>query len=102
MPQVDGDRLLLVSPAFSIDVQTSQFDECPWRNGEPVVGKTLVHLLNAGGDAVGFLLPAYEPGLTWTCLIDTCDETRERQPFAGGRTFRLGDHSVAVFLGVRD
>jgi glycogen operon protein len=70
-------------------------------DGEPIVGETLVYLLNSG-DAVDFRLPAFEPGLTWRCLIDTYDDGREGQPFAAGRAFRLGDRSVALFLGVRD
>ena len=68
--------------------------------GQPVVGETLVCLLNSGADAVDFLLPAFEPGLRWTCLIDMFDSSREQQTFTRGQSFRLSDHSVAFFLGV--
>jgi hypothetical protein len=60
-----------------------------------------VYLLNSG-EAVDFRLPAFEPGLTWRCLIDTYDDARAGQPFVAGRAFPLGDRSVALFLGVRD
>jgi hypothetical protein len=70
--------------------------------GRPVVGETLVCLLNAGAEAVDFALPAFEPGLAWACIIDTFDPRRERRSFARGRRFRLADHSVAVFIGVAD
>ena len=69
--------------------------------GEPIVGETLVYLMNAGAEAVDFGLPAFEPGLTWTCLIDTYDGAREAQSFPSGGAFRLGDHSMALFLGVQ-
>jgi len=68
--------------------------------GLPIVGETLVYLLNAGFDVVEFRLPAFEAGLTWACLIDTFDAARETQRFAAGRPVVLEDHSLAVFLGV--
>jgi glycogen operon protein len=71
-------------------------------NGEAVVGETLVYLLNSGANAVEFRLPAFERGLTWQCLIDTFDEAGEGRAWASGQAFRLGDHSVALFLGLRD
>jgi glycogen operon protein len=69
--------------------------------GDPVMGETLVYLLNASNEAVEFALPSFEPGLTWVCLIDTFDNSREGQALAGGRAFRLGDRSAALFLGAR-
>jgi glycogen operon protein len=70
--------------------------------GEPVVGDTLVYLLNGGAEAVDFHLPAFEPGLTWPCLLDTFDEARAGQTFGPGQPFRLGGRSVALFVGARD
>jgi isoamylase len=66
--------------------------------GRPVVGETLLCLLNAHAGAVDFLLPAFEPGLTWHCLIDTFDDSRQDQACPAGVPFRLGDRSVALFL----
>ena len=68
--------------------------------GRPVVGETLLSLLNSDAGAVDFVLPAFEAGLEWRCLIDTFDEAREGQPCASGAGFRLGGHSLAVFVGV--
>ncbi|MGE0865547.1 MAG: glycogen debranching protein GlgX [Vicinamibacterales bacterium] len=68
-------------------------------DGQPVVGATLVYLMNAGDTAVDFLLPAFERGLKWTLLVDTFDAAREGQSWVGGDPFPLGDHSVAVFRG---
>ncbi len=70
--------------------------------GGPVLGETLVYLLNAGAAPVDFVLPAFERGLTWACLLETFDQARERQTFPAGEAFRLGDRAVAVFLAVRD
>ena len=67
--------------------------------GHPLVGETLVFLMNAA-HAVDFVLPAFETGIAWTCLIDTFDDSREGQTFPRAQTFRLGDRSVALFLGV--
>jgi isoamylase len=69
-------------------------------HGDPVIGETIVYLLNANAEPVDFVLPAFELNLSWRCLVDTLDETREGRVFAGGRAFSLGDHSLAVFLGV--
>jgi len=69
--------------------------------GRPVVGDTLVYVLNAGAEAVPFILPGFEPGLAWHCLIDTFDGAREGGAFASGQAFALGDRSVAVFKGIR-
>ena len=68
--------------------------------GQPVVGETLLYLLNADERATEFTLPTFEPGLTWRCLIDTFDERREKHTFTGGQTFRLGDRSAALFHGL--
>jgi len=70
--------------------------------GQPVVGETLLYLMNAGAEAVEFLLPAFEFGIAWTCLVDTLDDSREGQRVEGGATFRLADRSLALFLAVPD
>jgi glycogen operon protein len=70
--------------------------------GRPVIGDTLVYLMNAGDAAVDFLLPAFERGLRWTCLVDTFDPAREGRSWVGGEAFRLGDHSLALFRGAPD
>jgi glycogen operon protein len=71
-------------------------------HGQPVIGETLMYLLNAGAEAIDFLLPSFEPGIMWTCLLDTFDASKERQTTAGGRVYRLADHSMALFVGRQD
>jgi hypothetical protein len=58
--------------------------------------------MNAGAESVDGLVPAFESGLTRTCLIDTFDDSREGQTLTGGQTCRLGDRSVALSLGGPD
>lgn len=66
-------------------------------NGEPIVGDTLVYLLNAAPTSIEFTLPAFVEQPRWECLIDTYDAGREDQTFDGGYRYPLGDRSVAVF-----
>jgi glycogen operon protein len=66
-------------------------------NGDPVVGDTLVYLMNAAPHPIDFTLPAFTDHPHWECLIDTADEGREGQTFDGGYCYPLGDRSVAVF-----
>jgi glycogen operon protein len=70
--------------------------------GQPVVGDTLLYLLNADEKATDFTLPSFEPGLTWRCVIDTFDARREARTFTGGHIYQLGDRSAALFHGVRN
>jgi glycogen operon protein len=69
--------------------------------GRPVVGETLLYVLNADDKAIDFTLPAFEPGLTWCCLIDTFDRSREAQSFSAGQQVQLADRAAALFQGVR-
>jgi glycogen operon protein len=70
-------------------------------SGQPIVGDTLLYLLNADDAPIDFTLPTYEPGLTWQCLVDTFDAQREAKPFTAGGAFQLGARSAALFQGVR-
>jgi glycogen operon protein len=66
-------------------------------NGAPIVGDTLLYLLNAGADPIPFRLPSFVTRPQWECLLDTADEDRSGQRFDGGCAYRLADHSLAVF-----
>lgn len=70
--------------------------------GRPIVGETLVYVLNADATEIDFTLPAFEPGLIRRCLIDTFDEHRETKTFVGGETCQVGDRSAALFQGASD
>ena len=65
--------------------------------GDPIVGDTLVYLMNAAPAPIEFALPAVVEHACWECLIDTYDEVREGQTFGGGDLYPLGDRSVAAF-----
>jgi glycogen operon protein len=67
-------------------------------HGRPVVGDTLLYLLNADAEPVPFRLPAFQPGVRWHCLFDTLDEGRRDSVHAGGSVYPLGDHAVALFV----
>jgi isoamylase len=65
--------------------------------GEPIVGDTLLVLLNAHHDKVPFTLPDLEPDQQWQRVFDTVSAaTPERTYRAGGR-YPLHGRSVAVF-----
>jgi glycogen operon protein len=66
-------------------------------DGEPVVGDTLLYLLNAAASPIEFTLPALVQHAHWECLIDTFGTEREGAQFEGGCQYPLGDRAVAVF-----
>ena len=66
-------------------------------DGAPIVGDTIVYLLNAWSSAVPFVLPSFVDHQGWETLLDTFDDRREGQVFEGGATYPLAEHSLAVF-----
>jgi glycogen operon protein len=69
--------------------------------GEPIVGETLLLLLNAHHESLPFALPATKPEHRWQRLLDTADDSSEPAIFEGGQTYLLKDRSLAV-LSARD
>ncbi len=65
--------------------------------GEPIVGETLLVLMNAHHEPLPFTLPATNPGHQWECLFDTADDHRPCGALAGGQQYQLRDRSLAVF-----
>jgi glycogen operon protein len=65
--------------------------------GEPIVGDTLLFVLNAQPEPVAFVLPQTNPGHRWELLFDTTDDDRPPARLAGGQRYRVHDWSVAVF-----
>ena len=65
--------------------------------GAPIVGDTIVYLLNAWSSHVPFTLPSFIEHHGWEILLDTFDDRREGQVFEGGSTYPLAEHSLAVF-----
>jgi glycogen operon protein len=70
-------------------------------HGRPVVGETIVYLLNAHSGGVSFPLPlALGTDERWECLIDTSDARRHGTRHRAGARYPLASRSVAVLRGV--
>jgi isoamylase len=68
--------------------------------GEPIVGQTLLALLNAHHEAIPFILPETRPDHHWELMFDTAQESNEPALFVGGATYPLKDRSVALLRTV--
>jgi glycogen operon protein len=64
--------------------------------GRPIVGRTIVYLLNADDADVPFPLPPSDHVRTWICLIDTADERRQGRIYRTGTRYRVIGRSLAV------
>jgi glycogen operon protein len=64
--------------------------------GEPIVGDTLVFLLNADKDPVSFVLPSRTPEERWETLIDTADPWLLSRRLRGGDRYQLQARSMVV------
>ena len=65
--------------------------------GEPIIGDSLLVLLNAHNDKVPFTLPPLDDNHQWRRVVDTFEpHTADRSFRAGGR-YPLQGRSVAVF-----
>ena len=65
--------------------------------GEPIVGDTLLVLMNAGPKAVKFALPATNPEHVWELMFDTADDDAPPATHRGGAKYELKDHALAMF-----
>jgi isoamylase len=65
--------------------------------GEPLVGDTLLLLLNAHHEAIPFALPAARPEHRWLILLDSSNSAMEAQELEPGKQFALSGRSIAVF-----
>ncbi len=65
--------------------------------GEPIVGDTLLLLLNAHWEPIPFTLPAHKDGQHWELVLDTARPTRRPARRTRGRPYDLRDRSLAVF-----
>jgi glycogen operon protein len=64
--------------------------------GEPIVGETLLVLLNAHHEAIPFTLPATQPEDPWERLLDTAEAGKEARAWPGGEQYPLQARSLAV------
>jgi glycogen operon protein len=65
--------------------------------GEPIMGDTLLVLLNAHNDKVPFTLPALDPDQQWQRVFDTIDAQVVGRTFRPGSRYPLQGRSLAVF-----
>jgi hypothetical protein len=65
-------------------------------DGQPIIGQTIIYLLNADEADVPFPLPPSDHVRTWICLIDTADARRQGRVFRTGTRYRVIGRSVAV------
>ena len=64
--------------------------------GEPIVGDTLLLLLNAHHEAIDFLLPGTGPEQEWERVLDTTDDHAEPLHWKPGQAYPLRERSLAV------
>jgi glycogen operon protein len=64
--------------------------------GEPIVGETLLILLNGHWEPIPFTLPSTREGHIWDRILDTADTGEEPRDFQGGQQYPLQDRSFAV------
>jgi glycogen operon protein len=65
--------------------------------GEPLMGDTLLVLLNAHSDKVPFTLPPLEPAQQWQRVMDTIDPEAPERNYKPAVRYPLAGRSVAVF-----
>ncbi|MBX6314194.1 MAG: glycogen debranching protein GlgX [Isosphaeraceae bacterium] len=64
--------------------------------GEPIVGETLLVLLNAHWEPIPFQLPKHQPERHWERILDTTDPNAEPAFFVSGQAYDLKGRSLAV------
>jgi glycogen operon protein len=64
--------------------------------GEPIVGDTLILLLNAHWEELPFTLPITRAGQPWEALVDTHDTTAPLRTCLGGEQYPLFGRSLAL------
>src|SRR5262249_30900227 len=65
--------------------------------GEPIVGDTLLLLLNAHHEAIPFRLPATKPEHFWERLFDTSEAAPPPLAVEGGQEYPLQGRSLALW-----
>jgi glycogen operon protein len=66
-------------------------------HGEPIVGDTILMLLNGHHEPLPFVLPAAKPHELWERVLDTADPEGAEQPFAPSASYPLRERSLVVF-----
>ncbi len=66
-------------------------------NGDPIVGDTLLMLMNADANTIPFTFPQTNPHHQWERLFDTADDDAPTALFDEGDIYDLRDRSSALF-----
>jgi len=82
--------------SIGVRLEGNAIDEVDQR-GHPIVGDTLLVLLNGHHDRIDFTLPDEDPEDRWERLVDTTDGAASPDRFAGGNVYPLTGRSVALF-----
>jgi isoamylase len=69
-----------------------EFDD----RGRPVVGQTMLLLMNALPDPVPFAVPVLVPDASWRAVLDTARKRLPRRRFRPGDTYALQPRSMAI------
>ncbi len=77
-----------------IEGNTGEVDD----RGRPIVGETLLLMMNGGTEPVEFRLPREASGRRWVRLLDTAYSVAPATSFAGGEAYPLMEHSLSVLL----
>ncbi|HSC29048.1 MAG TPA: glycogen debranching protein GlgX [Vicinamibacterales bacterium] len=64
--------------------------------GEPIIGDTLLLLLNGGAEPIAFALPPTPPLERWETLVDTSDPKQPPRRLRAGDRYRLRARSMAA------
>jgi glycogen operon protein len=64
--------------------------------GQPIVGDTLLLLLNAHHEAIPFALPPHKEGQEWEFVFDTADPAAAPRALPDNGPYQLGGRSMAV------
>jgi isoamylase len=66
--------------------------------GEPVVGETLLVLLNGHWEPISFSMPPTKHGHVWERLLDTADPSSVSRAYEGESEYPLGERSLVVLV----
>jgi isoamylase len=65
--------------------------------GEPILGETLLLILNSHHEPESFTLPVAKPDHQWERMLDTAGDSLEVARYNGGDHYQLRDRSLALF-----
>lgn len=70
-------------------------------HGAPIVGDTLLFLLNAHHDTIIFTLPQHHPDQQWQQVLDTANAADDGKLFNGGQSYSIQGRSLALLRVLR-